>query len=356
MSKKLARGFTRHHEVPCDLLASDRGPSCSNLEQIKGKKVYLVRFLQPNQARGKADGYPLSQPGSPSKRKHTLTKPHASTNTARTTTRQGQGTSAIFPHSVSIKDLLNAGKIIKPPQRRTIDLEYFDISSSRWQSRGSALIQLEEEPFAGGAFRHAFRARCLDGSSPIRGELVLKKYKEHAEQIINDTPDLSIEDHTRKQVQMHSVARNLAQRFASKVPAEFGKTFTYGKAFYAFIDDKPATVEQFAKEDFFKYINNDGKLCDMPSDEAEHKEVFQKAECFAHFTYEFSEKKLMVLDLQGSMFNLYDPEVATYQIQDISSGKAEYYFCAGNMSSVGIKNFCDLHKCNEYCAMMGFWC
>ena len=102
-----------------------------------------------------------------------------------------------------------------------------------------------------------------------------------------------------------------------------------------------------------KYINNDGKLCDKPRDEEEHDEVFKKAECFAHFTFEFSEKKLMVLDLQGSMFDLYDPEVATCKIQDDNSGKDEYYFCAGNMSSVGIKNFCDSHKCNEYCAIMG---
>jgi len=30
----------------CDILASDRGPSCTKLEQIK---VYFIRFLQPNE-------------------------------------------------------------------------------------------------------------------------------------------------------------------------------------------------------------------------------------------------------------------------------------------------------------------
>ena len=67
----------RFYKAPrgsCDLLASDRGPSCSNLEQIKGKKVYLVRFLQQNQAMEKTNGYPLSDPGSPSKRKPALAK------------------------------------------------------------------------------------------------------------------------------------------------------------------------------------------------------------------------------------------------------------------------------------------
>ena len=70
--KEACERFYKAPRGSCDLLASDRGPSCSNLEQIKGKKVYLVRFLQPNQARGEADGYPLSELGSPSTRKHTL--------------------------------------------------------------------------------------------------------------------------------------------------------------------------------------------------------------------------------------------------------------------------------------------
>ena len=38
----------RHYRLPrnsCDVLVSDRGPSCTHIEQIKGKKVFLVRFL-----------------------------------------------------------------------------------------------------------------------------------------------------------------------------------------------------------------------------------------------------------------------------------------------------------------------
>ena len=100
------------------------------------------------------------------------------------------------------------------------------------------------------AFQHAFRTRCIDGSSPIPGGLVLKKNKEHAKQNINETQDLSIENHTRKQVQMHSIARNLAHRFALKVPEQFGKSFIYGKAFYAFIDGKPTLLSSLSKVTF----------------------------------------------------------------------------------------------------------
>ncbi len=38
--------------------------------------------------------------------------------------------------------------------------------------------------------------------------------------------------------------------------------------------------------------------------------VFRKAECLVHFRHDFSNKKMMLLDIQGSMFNLYDPKIA----------------------------------------------
>ena len=33
-----------------DILASYRGPSWTKLEQIKGRKVYFIRFLPPNES------------------------------------------------------------------------------------------------------------------------------------------------------------------------------------------------------------------------------------------------------------------------------------------------------------------
>ena len=37
----------------CDIPASDRGPSCSKYEQIKGRKEFFIRFLEPKE---NADG------------------------------------------------------------------------------------------------------------------------------------------------------------------------------------------------------------------------------------------------------------------------------------------------------------
>ena len=98
-----------------------------------------------------------------------------------------------------------------------------------------------------------------------------------------------MEDHTGEQVQMHAVARNITQRFSSRVPALFGDTFSYGKVFYCVLDELPVTVEEFVPGEFQKYVNNDG-TCYAPMTE-DHQQVYAKAECLVQFSYTFSEKK-----------------------------------------------------------------
>ena len=77
-----------------------------------------------------------------------------------------------------------------------------------------------------------------------------------------------MEIHTRKQVQMHTVARQLTKRFSSIVPEEFGQSFAYNKVFYSRFNDEPVTVEvEFVSGQFTKYVNNDGN-CIIPKEDA----------------------------------------------------------------------------------------
>ena len=62
------------------------------------------------------------------------------------------------------------------------------------------------------------------------------------------------------------------------------------------------SIEEYIDSDFIKYLNNNGDLC------KESSVIVEKAECYAHFTYEKSENKLIVLDLRGSNYTIYDPE------------------------------------------------
>ena len=52
----------RFYDAPpntCDILASDRGPSCTKFEQIKGKKVFCIRFLPPESENERNDSASL---------------------------------------------------------------------------------------------------------------------------------------------------------------------------------------------------------------------------------------------------------------------------------------------------------
>ena len=106
-------------------------------------------------------------------------------------------------------------------------------------------------------------------------------------------------------------------------------------------------MEDFVPGKFQKYVNNDG-IC-YASVTEDHQEVYAKAECLVHFSYTFSEKKMLLVDLHGSMFKLYDPEIAT---SEFTSDTDESYFCAGNLSQVSNDNCFKTHECNKHCKLM----
>ena len=88
--------------------------------------------------------------------------------------------------------------------------------------------------------------------------------------------------HTQKSVQMHSLARNFASQMKDKIVKEqiegFGQTFEGRKIFMGKMDDGKYVTVEFIDDDFVKYINNNGKLC-------ENRDVCDKAQAFAHFTF-----------------------------------------------------------------------
>ena len=75
----------------------------------------------------------------------------------------------------------------------------------------------------------------------------------------------------------------------------------------------------------------------------------QKAETFVHYSFELSKGKLMVVDIQGSTFDLYDPEIASDQAVNTAD---EMLFCAGNLNVVAMSNFKSQHKCNMFCKLL----
>ena len=141
---------------------------------------------------------------------------------------------------------------------------------------------------------------------------------------------------------MHYLARNFTAKMKEELIANgketsFGETFCYKKIYLGKIgDDVYVTVEELVDGTFVKYINNNGDVCG------------ENVECLAHFSYERSQKEVMVPDIQGCGCSLFDLEIAS---KVIMSDDEVYLFCTGNLSINAINNFIGKHKCNLYCQL-----
>ena len=63
--------------------------------------------------------------------------------------------------------------------------------------------------------------------------------------------------------------------------------------------------------------------------------------------YERSQKEVMLLDIQGCGSCLFDPEIASKQLDP-----KNMLFCTGNLSHNAIQNFTASHKCNDDCNLL----
>ena len=141
---------------------------------------------------------------------------------------------------------------------------------------------------------------------------------------------------------MHELAKHLIETFNKHIynigkTNEFGSSFKYNSIFLGLLEDKEdkefVVVEEFNSGVFKKYVNNDGTLV---NGEAGDLELKLKAECLCHYTYTRSEEKLLLLDIQGAGFVLFDPEIAT-SADAFSDGSLKFYL--GNLSSNAIDMF-----------------
>ena len=356
--KKACEKFFEAPQGSCDVLLTDRGPSCYLTEQIVGKKFYYVRFVDPekNSIKPKKrihdEVEESTEPSWAISKKFRGSLPQhpysaEASISAHSKERLPPVPSSAFPKSVSVADLLLARKLVEAPSVSpvTLLLESYNVVEKKWETFRSVGFLKENKHFADGGFRYAFMATTTQqGLSP---KWVIKQNEEDQLESITKALGMTTAQHTRKQVQMHAVARSIAHNFIRKSPKDFGLTFHYKKVYYALMNDTPVTVEEFIPGQFFKYINNTGNIIVSQ----EHKTIIEKAECFVHFSYESTSNQLMVLDLQGVGFQLFDPEIATGVL--IEDGENEINFCAGNLSSDAIKTFLRNHLCNDYCQMMG---
>ena len=153
----------------------------------------------------------------------------------------------------------------------------------------------------------------------------------------------SIEDHTRKMVQMNSLAQNFTMKLALDAPAEFGQTFSYTKVYLGKLNGECVTLESYLNGTFQKYINNTGDIFGIGSEQS------IKAETFVHYSYVKSVKQLMIVDIQGVNYALCDPEIAS---STLMARDETILFCSGNLSTAAIEVFLSNHTCNKFCQLL----
>ncbi len=340
-----------------DILAGERGPSCTELTQIPDLKVIHVRFIPRNNGNSDSDYgsrsmHMLSGQGSLS-RLHSnriqsvlhSTGPGPFASSLSLPNKQ-PNQPTFFPKSLSISTMLKLGKVGTNQNEVTvIDIFNFDKDFMAWSVLPlKAEFLISKEHFGEGGFRRAYRATSSTDEFKAK-EWVVKKYLPQTLACLQETGQ-SAEDHSKKIVQMHMLAGNFAEQLQSCVtthcPNEFGPTFSYNQVYMGKIESSSEyiTIEEFIEGKFEKYVNNDGTVCTRGDD------IQLKAECLVHFSFHKSDGKLMLLDIQGAGMKLCDPEIASCQLL---SEDHQYMYCAGNMSIQGIENFKKNHTCNKYC-------
>ena len=269
------------------------GPSCFSTEQTASKKVFFIWFVNPQAIKCQHnDRFSYSD----------KTKSNQSEPIRSLSTQLPPVPSNIIVPSFSITDLMKARKLVKPEeQEETLMLEFCSIEGKSWERMQPEKFLIEEEKFAEGGFREAFRTTCLNPN--FTRKWVLKFYKQEKAEAIQERLKISVEDNTRKQVQMHAVAHHFAVKFGKMLlrVMGYGEKLFYSKVYYTNSSKDPNTMEEYVDGQCFKYINNSGHIVDICGSSEEIKEISKRAEAFCHFTYQISNHQFMVLDIQGSV-------------------------------------------------------
>ena len=70
-----------------------------------------------------------------------------------------------------------------------------------------------------------------------------------------------------------------------------------------------------------------------------------------HYSFIKSNKKMLVVNIQGAIFNPTDPEITT--LSGHFDEEKHFLFCAGNFSMEAYTKFFESHKCRAFCSLLG---
>ena len=170
---------------------------------------------------------------------------HKRSSTPCKTPLKVNSTPTKYAASISVTDILRTGKLVKKETPTVVELKKLEMSSMQWVTEKTRKFHVEKDQFSSGTFRKAFKATdIVDGSKWVIKKYILKAVKNM------ENLGMALQHHGRKQVQLHTAARNITQRCTKTAPPEFGKTFQYGKVYFGFLNDVPVTLEELIDGQF----------------------------------------------------------------------------------------------------------
>jgi len=196
--------------------------------------------------------------------------------------------------------------------------------SGKWKKR-AVVLKIEPRPFAVGSMRGAYRMQDLTLEEGEDNEFVAKISKNR-----NEDRNVYFND-----VKMQMESKFWAEKFNNR----FGKDIVdFLVAYVAELVERPGTpligVENRVAGNYVKYNNN----WDWNDDRR------NTPQAFSHFTWEASEHRILVCDLQGVGDMWTDPQIHSHD--GVGYGK-------GNMGMKGINAFLRNHRCNAICQGLG---
>ena len=209
--------------------------------------------------------------------------------------------------------------------RRAIKWEFNCTSNDgdgNW-TQSAVMVALAPKPFAEGSMRFAYKMRDLSLPNAV---FVAKKYKTTHVSSIRDTYFFDVK--LQKLAKCYAVEYNKA---GPPKPVDFLDTFVIEMAEH----NETYAVEKYVEGEFIKYNNNTGYVS---------QDQRNTPQAFSHFTYEFSKKKLIIVDIQGVDDRYTDPQIHT-----ADSRTSSKLFSQGNWGKKGIDNFIATHVCNPIC-------
>jgi len=229
------------------------------------------------------------------------------------------------------------------PLLRAIRWSY-NAETQDWQ-KGFSQIKVAPNPFTNGMLRYCFYMIEISSDSRLRhnmGALLVSKMQTTREP--THVCKVYIDPYEERDSYFDdAVMQAEAQRFADMyneldVPKKVG----FLKVSVYEILDKPGTdgpiicnVEEYIKGDYIKHNNN--------WDWCEDLIARNTPQTFSHYTYEASNRKLIVVDMQGVNDLYTDPQMHT---------RDKDGFGKGNLGIPGIEQFLKNHRCNAICQFL----